>query len=716
MRLFLCEKPSQGRDIAGVIGASQRADGYQYGNGALVTWCVGHLLELAEPDAYDAGLKQWSLAPLPIIPSPWKLEPKREAGKQLKIIAGLLKQASEVVIATDADREGEVIAREVLERLGWRGPLRRLWLSALDAASVRKALDNLLPGEHTAPLYQAGLGRARADWLVGMNLTRAFTLNARAGSAERGLVLSVGRVQTPTLKLVVDRDRQIEHFVPVPFWTVTAELGTEQGRFKARWTPSAAHSDAEGRCASQDAANALRRRLSGHTGQVVQVATERKRENPPLPHAMSSLQQEASRRFGLSAQQVLDAAQGLYEKHKATTYPRTDSNYLPESQQGEAAAILQAMAESDPQLAEAVGHANLSLKSSAWNDKKLTAHHAIIPTAQVVNLAAMSAHERQVYGLIRQRYLAQFYPAFEFDHTKVVLALCQETFVAAGRVTRVAGWKALYGAQAADEGEAGEGKEREAHEHQVLPPLSPHQSVTVLGAVVDARQTKPPARYTDGTLVAAMEAVDKFVDDPKLKAILRGKEKAGIGTDATRPAVIETLLKRGYLQRDRKYLLSTSRGRALIEVLPPQVADPATTALWEAALEEIAQGRSSLQPFLDRQAEWVKAVVEWVKAQSGGQWQAALAAHPVQAASAPAPRPRATTRRGRQPATSFSSTVVAAPADRRHAVCQPGQACPDCQGGALMLRTMKQGVNQGRQYLGCSQFPKCRHFKWYAGD
>ncbi len=699
MRLYLCEKPSQGRDIAAVLGANQRAEGYLHGNGALVTWCVGHLLELAEPDTYDPAYKRWSLEQLPIIPSPWKLEPKRDAAKQLKVIAGLLKQAREVVIATDADREGEVIAREVLERLAWRGAVQRLWLSALDAASVRKALDNLLPGSHTEPLYQAGLARSRADWLVGMNLTRAFTLNAQSGRQERIGVLSVGRVQTPTLKLVVDRDRQIDAFVPTGFWVVVADVQAATGGFMVRWVPAAPHVDAEGRCNSQQAAVELSQRVRGQKGRVVECVTERKREKPPLPHSMSSLQQEASRRFGMSAQQVLDAAQALYEKHKATSYPRTDSNHLPESQRAEAGQVLQALLASDPTLQEVMRQLDQGITSAAWNDKKLSAHHAIIPTTQPVDLNAMTVAERQVYGLIRQRYLAQFFPDFEFDLTKVALNLCDERFVASGRITQQLGWRLLYGN--VGEGEE-DGKAREAGEQQVLPPLGQHEAVTALAARTEQRQTKPPARYTDGTLVAAMESIDRFVDDPKLKAILRGKEKAGIGTDATRPAVIETLLKRGYLVRDKKALISTVLGRALIDVLPAQVADPATTAIWESALEEIAQGRGELAAFMARQEAWVKAVVAWVQDQSGAQWQQALTASTRQVSEAkPARSARSSARR---PAPAPTSGAL-----------KPGVACPECSRGTLMLRSMKQGRHQGREYLGCSNFPTCRQFHWYAG-
>ena len=321
MQLYLCEKPSQARDISRVLGARQKGDGCLMGDDKIVTWCFGHLLEMASPDAYDEAFKRWSFETLPIVPSRWKLEVKKDARKQFKIIQELLKKASSVVIATDADREGETIAREILELCRWQGRIERLWLSALDDSSIRKALDNILPGAKTEPLYYAGLGRARADWLVGMNLTRAYTLIGKQHGHDG--VLSVGRVQTPTLNLVVERDLLIEQFKPTAYYELIAEFGTTTGNFNAKWQPPQSVSDTEGRCTNQQAALKVAQRIDARQGTITKATTELKKEPAPLPFDLSSLQQEASRRWGMGAQEVLDTAQALYETHKALTYPRT---------------------------------------------------------------------------------------------------------------------------------------------------------------------------------------------------------------------------------------------------------------------------------------------------------------------------------------------------------------------------------------------------------
>ncbi|MGQ0700582.1 MAG: DNA topoisomerase, partial [Panacagrimonas sp.] len=354
MRVFLCEKPSQARDIAAVLGAIQKGDGCLLGQQVAVTWCFGHLLEMAPPEAYDPAYKRWNLDALPILPGKWKSEVRKERAKQFRAIRGLLKQAREVVIATDADREGETIGREVLEALNWRGSVLRLWLSALDPASIRKALGALLPGEKTAPLYLAGLGRARADWLVGMNLTRAFTLLGPEGRTDG--VRSVGRVQTPTLRLVVERDHEIENFVPQTYWDIAASCTppTSGRYFKARWKPANVPVDAEGRCTSESAARTVAQRIAGRGGRVTLAETKRLSEPPPLPFDLSGLQQECSRRFGMGARETLDSAQRLYEQWKATTYPRTDCSYLPESQFADTAAVLAAIAASDPEAMNAL--------------------------------------------------------------------------------------------------------------------------------------------------------------------------------------------------------------------------------------------------------------------------------------------------------------------------------------------------------------------------
>lgn len=378
MRLFLCEKPSQGRDIARVLGATRRGDGCLIGADSIVTWCIGHLLETAPPEAYDAQYKSWSLDHLPIIPVQWRVEVKPKTAAQFKIIKRLLSEASSVVIATDADREGEMIARELLELYQYRGPVQRLWLSALNEASIRKALSSLKSGHETFPLYHSALARSRAGWLIGMNLSRLFTLLGRRAGYDG--VLSVGRVQTPTLRLVVDRDRAIASFVPVPYWNVEVRLSSMGQRFIASWLPPSSGQDEAGRCLQQAlASQAVQAISSSKTATVLSLQTEHSSEPPPLPFDLSTLQEVCSRKLGLGAQETLNIAQTLYETHKATTYPRSDCRYLPENMFNEAPMVLDALLKTDPALRTAFGCLDRSLRSRVWNDTKVARTTASFP-------------------------------------------------------------------------------------------------------------------------------------------------------------------------------------------------------------------------------------------------------------------------------------------------------------------------------------------------
>lgn len=597
-RLFLCEKPNQARDIGKVLGATRRGNGCLLGDDVTVTWAVGHLLEQAPPDAYDPALKRWSLDSLPIRPVQWKTVVRKDAAKQFKVIQGLLKQCSEVVVATDADREGEVIGREILDACRYRGQVSRLWLSALDETSIRKGLASIRPGASTVSLYQAGLGRSRADWLVGMNLTRAFTVLARQQGFDG--VLSVGRVQTPVLGIVVRRDQEIANFVPKPFCEVLANLQAQGGAFQAKWVPSNdSWLDEEGRCINREAAQAVA--LRGQSGQasVVSVETKRKREAAPLVMSLGTLQQECSRRFRFGAQKVLDIAQSLYETHKATTYPRTDCRYLPTSMLSEVGVVVKALLHSDDSLSPVIERLDMNLQSRVWNDSKITAHHGIIPTTSTCDISRMSEAERQVYELIRSHYLAQFLPAHEYDQTDVQLDLEGECFVASGRQVQVDGWKALFPRGKSKGQDDSDADDDETAGAQALLPLRQGESCSVQAIQVKDRQTQPPKPFSEGTLISAMTNAARFVTDERLKARLR--ESAGIGTEATRSGIIETLLARGFLCKKGRTIVSTPLGQALIAALPPQISNPGMTALWEQALDQVEEGSLSLDDFMQRQ-------------------------------------------------------------------------------------------------------------------
>ena len=599
MRLFLCEKPSQGRDIAKILGATRRGDGCLIGNDATVTWCIGHLLEAAPPEAYGEQYKSWSLDQLPIIPGQWKVEIKPKTAAQFKVIQRLLREASSVVIATDADREGEMIARELLELCHYQGPLQRLWLSALNEASIRKALAAPKSGKETFPLYHAALARSRADWLIGMNLSRLFTLLGRRAGYDG--VLSVGRVQTPTLRLVVDRDRAIASFVPVPYWDVEVHLSSKGQRFSALWLPPSSARDEAGRCLQQTLARQAAKAITdAKAPTVLSLQTEHGREAPPLPFDLSTLQEVCSRKLGLGVQEVLNIAQALYETHKATTYPRSDCRYLPESMFDEVPVVLNALLTSDPALQAAFGRLDCSSRSRAWNDAKVTAHHGIIPTTEPANLTRMSEPERQVYELIRSHYLAQFLPHHEFDRTKVELVCGGQRLTAVGKQVLGHGWKGLLNDSTEDD--------EPRQKSQVLPDLQQGTQCPVSDVELKALRTTAPKALTEGELIKAMKNVAKLVSDPRLKQKLR--DTTGIGTEATRASIIKGLIDRGYLLKNKRTLMASAAAHTLIEAVPTAVADPGMTAIWEQALDEIEAGRLPLEAFVANQASWVAQLIE----------------------------------------------------------------------------------------------------------
>ncbi|WP_325917957.1 DNA topoisomerase III [Pseudomonas frederiksbergensis] len=596
MRLYLCEKPSQAKDIAAVLGATRRGDGCWLGANVTVTWCIGHLLETAPPDAYDARYKRWVLADLPIVPAQWKMTVKPKTASQYKAVKRLLAEAKELVIATDADREGEMIARELVEHCRYRGPIQRLWLSALDEASIRKALAALKPGAETFNLYHSALGRSRADWLIGMNMSRLFTLLGRQ-SGYQG-VLPVGRVQTPTLRLVVDRDRSIADFVPVAYWAIDVQLSHAGTAFTAQWRADPDACDDQERCLNQAMAREAAQAMgNATTARVTRVRTERLREAPPLPFDLGTLQEVCSKKLGLGAQETLDIAQSLYETYKLITYPRSDCGFLPLSQHSEAPAILAALAQADPGLAPLRDHLQPQRKSRAWNDAKVSAHHGIIPTAAAKSLDKLAGKQRAVYTLIRARYLAQFLPHHEYDRTQADFDCAGQDLRAVGKQIVEPGWKrALPEALAPARG-------REAPTPQTLPPLAEGRDCNVDAVTPKDLWTQPPKPFTEGDLIKAMKNVAKLVEDPLLKQKL--KDTTGIGTEATRASIIQGLLDRGYLLKNGKALSATPAAFSLIDAVPRAIADPGTTAIWEQALDMVQSGEMSLEEFVTRQTAWM---------------------------------------------------------------------------------------------------------------
>jgi DNA topoisomerase-3 len=589
MKIVIAEKPSVGKAIAKFFGATKPGAGCVTGDGVVVTWCFGHLFEQANPEEYDAKYKSWNMSLLPIVPEIWKLLPKDDAKTQIKIIGDLLKNATEVVHAGDPDREGQLLVDEVLEHFNYKGPVKRLWLAAMDDASIKKAIGSMKNGNEYRPMKLAAEARARADWLVGMNLTRGWTNKGRQAGHDG--VLSVGRVQTPTLGIIVKRDFEVENFKSKEFFEVEGAFP-----FPAIWKPSeAVTQDEEGRLLDKSTAVAVAMRVMGNPAKVTKYESKRCSQAAPLPFSLSSLQQAASAKYGLSAQQTLDIAQALYETHKMTSYPRTDCRHLPESMHCEAVHVLNSLSGEYQMIA---AKADASRKSGAFNDKKITAHHAIIPTTKAD--IVLAGNELKVYDLIVRAYLSQFYPEFQFQQVNVAVECVGEVFATSGRTTLEDGWKTVYGVVDDEDEEAPQPK---------LPPLTVGDELTCTDAKVLAKKTTPPKRFTDGTLIAAMTNVYKLVDDPEIKKRL--KETAGIGTEATRAGIIETLIKRKFIEKKGKQLISTSTGRILSAALgDSEIVNVGTTGVFEGFLDEIAQGKLDPSTFLQKVSESVSGQVE----------------------------------------------------------------------------------------------------------
>lgn len=606
-QLYICEKPSQARDIAKVLGCHEKQDGFIKNKDIVVTWCFGHLLETANPDHYCENIKPWRLGILPIVPNAWHMQVKKEGKQQAIVIKKLLKEAEMVIVATDADREGEVIAREMLDICKFKGEIKRLWLSALDDASIKKALEGIREGSTTENLYYAGLGRQRADWLIGMNMTMASSV--AFGKFGEG-VLSVGRVQTPTLKLVVDRDHTIDHFTSKIYFELLAEFETSQKlTFKAKWQPAEHQTDEDGRILDSKIIENVIANIRGQKAEITKFDDKEKKISPPLGLSLSQLQKLASSRFSLSAKKTLDVAQALYETHKAITYPRTDCGHLPDSQFQDAPAILALLKTIHLPLQETINLCDVSYRSLIWNDKKVTAHHAMIPTANKnVAINRMSAIEKNIYELICRYYIAQFLGPYEYAERSVVVNCNNEIFKASSQTPLKPGWKRAL--TEIDEKE-------DDTPVSLIPALKTKEIVQEINEETLQKNTRPPSRFTEGTLIEAMKSIGKYVQDEKHKRIL--KETAGIGTEATRAAIIETLFKRNYLEKSGKQLFATDKGKKLIAQIPPIACDPVLTAEWEQALDQVAEGHLSLATFIEQQKIVLNKMLDSIKQVKGFQ-------------------------------------------------------------------------------------------------
>lgn len=612
MRLFIAEKPSVAKAIATELGVTGKGDGFITCGSDKITWCFGHMLELAEPDEYTAaditknpktGKKQWRMEDLPIIPTEWKIKPKTDAKKQLNIIGSLLKEATVVVNAGDCDREGQLLIDEVLAHFKNKTPVLRFWVAAHDSISLQRGLHAMKDNKDYQGLGLAAEARSKADWLIGMNLSRAYTL--RANHCGANALITVGRVQTPTLKLVVDRDREIESFTPQAFHTIKAEIKYEQCHFITTWEPSETQAglDTEGRLIDIVIADNLVKKITGAAGIIKHYTQEAKTTSHPRAYSLSDLTLVASNRYGYSAAEVLETCQSLYETHKLTSYPRTDCSYLPESQHADATAILKALNVINPDMSALIDKANPAIKSKTWDDTKVTVHYGIIPTLQQGSKAHLTEKECNIYELIVKSYLAQFYPVHEYLATRIDVEIENEWFIAKGNTMINQGWREVY--------QTDVNPERTEEDNQTLPFIKKESSILCSKALrVDAK-TKPSPRFTEGTLQRAMENIYKVVTEPEHKKIL--KDGDGIGTPATRAAIISELKRRNFLETKGKKVISTALGRSIIETLPEMVKSPLLTAVYERLLRTIEKEPMSLSSFLEKQTQFVIEQVKYAK-------------------------------------------------------------------------------------------------------
>jgi DNA topoisomerase-3 len=593
--LVLAEKPSVGREIARVLGCRQNGNGCITGDKYIVTWALGHLVTLADPELYDSKYKTWRLEDLPMLPQEMKLIVIRETAKQFKAIQELMKRqdVDTLVIATDAGREGELVARWIMKKCGWKKPAFRLWISSQTDKAIREGFQNLQPARAYEALYRSAVCRAEADWLVGLNVTRALSCKFNAQ-------LSAGRVQTPTLTMIVQREQEIQRFVPKDYWTVHGQFPG----FSALWKHGKTQ---ESRLFDRAEAEALVQKVSGKSGVLADVTKELKKEQPPAAYDLTELQRDANKRFNYSAKQTLSIMQNLYERHKLLTYPRTDSRYITDD-----------MAPTLPERLRAISvgpYAPLAaglLRGQSYSTKriidnaKVTDHHAIIPTEQPLNLSALTTEERNVYDLAVRRFIAVLSPPFEYEETRIRVTVEGENFFAKGKIVRSPGWKNAYGSYVDEESE-----EDDQEKEQSLPPVKKGDPIRLQSAKITAGKTKPPARYTEATLLSAMEHPGKFIEDKALKQTVEAT--GGLGTPATRADIIEKLFNTFYIEKKGKEIIPTSKGIQLIGLAPGDLKSPLLTAQWEHHLAKISRGQGEDQAFMNEMRTYATRLVSMVK-------------------------------------------------------------------------------------------------------
>ncbi len=588
--LVLAEKPSVGREIGRVLGAKENHNGYLAGNNYIITWALGHLVTLADPEYYGEQYKKWNLETLPMLPPKMELVVIKETAKQFKVVKDLLKRSDvdELVIATDAGREGELVARWIIVKAGFKKPVKRLWISSQTDKAIKEGFAALKPAKEFDRLYQAAVCRAEADWVVGLNVTRALTCKYNAQ-------LSAGRVQTPTLAMIVTREQEIKQFVPKDYWTITAK--TEHIDWHWR--------DHQGqtRLFEREKAEKIVQSTNRQNVVIQKIKKDLKQELPPLLYDLTELQRDCNRLFGFSAKQTLTIMQKLYEEHKLLTYPRTDSRYLSADIVPTLAERLKSISIGDYRsFAADTLKKGIKVNKRIVDNSKVSDHHAIIPTEERVNMSRLSYEERRVYDLVVKRFLSVFGEPFQYEQTTITAEIAQETFVAKGKIIKNRGWRAIY-----DGFDWEEDDQEDKEPEQLLPELKNGDTLKVQRCQLNNGKTKPPARYTEATLLSAMEHPDKFVSNKALKEALDNAN--GIGTPATRADIIEKLFASFYVERRGKEIFPTSKGIQLIDLVPQGLKSPELTGRWEQRLTAIANGKASAATFTAEMRQYAAALV-----------------------------------------------------------------------------------------------------------
>ena len=596
--VVVAEKPSVGRDIARVLGCRDKGDGCLNGDQYIVTWAVGHLVTLMEPDELDEKYKKWSFETLPILPETIPLKVIPTTRDQFSRVKKLIndRETDSLICATDAGREGELIFRYIYEKAGCKKPFRRLWISSMTDEAIREGFQAIRPGADYDGLYESARCRSKADWLVGMNASRAFTL-------KYDTLLSIGRVQTPTLAILVKRRKEIENFKPEGFCTLTADFGDYKGAYFSDQLNPDTH------LKQKADAEKIAAEIKGQTGRVTQAETVRKYELPPQLYDLTSLQRDANRMLGFTADKTLKTAQSLYEKHKALTYPRTDSRYLPPDMIPRVVQTMKLLPQNYQKFVPgALPDGKLRVSKRTVDQTKVTDHHAIIPTARKIDPTGFSEDERKLFDMVARRMLAAFYPACDYDATKIITRVGEHSFRTTGKVIVNNGWHDVPPLEKPPK-QKKKTREDDESEHP-LPPLQEGDTRPVKGSAIREDVTKPPAPHTDASLLAAMETAGKELDDEELVRQMKG---SGIGTPATRAAIIERLLHVGYAQRRGKTLLATDKGVKLIDVVPNELSSPELTGRWELALHDITDGKQDPERFMDGIARMSSFLVDYAR-------------------------------------------------------------------------------------------------------